>query len=420
MLSSTGLLARSESADLAGRRRRPDQPRRRRLGGPDDGPRRDRGADLAGPAGQARRPRPLRGDAAPVGQPPQPQRVSADQRDALARVGRTRVRAVHAGHRRSRDRSRHPGRHRQAGQPRGHRQGRVGRHRAQGRRRGRRSGRSSTRAARRSASSPPTPSCCTSAPTASGRRAVPAAGWPAYAWLPGRRSPGSACFDSESSVVVTASGSTTALPGTEPGAVKVTPFGEYPARAARPVACAATGSSRARTPWSSPGRATRRPGPRPPAAHPSTCPRPTAGDGSGTPGAQPIAAAAGPVGARLARFASPTLGTVCEAGPVKQRARHGPRRSGWSRRPCCSVRGAAAALRVSDDSGKDDAEAEEALAAAKATLRRDLRGPRSRSSTDDCRAVSRASPRPPAPARTRRRSRAPSSSASTVCPPTPT
>ena len=33
-----------------------------------------------------------------------------------------------------------------------------------------------------------------------------------------------------SSVVVTSSGSSTALPGTEPGAVKVTPFSEYPAK----------------------------------------------------------------------------------------------------------------------------------------------------------------------------------------------
>ena len=34
----------------------------------------------------------------------------------------------------------------------------------------------------------------------------------------------------EEAVVVTASGSSTALPGTEPGAVKVTPFSEYPAK----------------------------------------------------------------------------------------------------------------------------------------------------------------------------------------------
>ncbi len=34
----------------------------------------------------------------------------------------------------------------------------------------------------------------------------------------------------EGSVVVTASGTSTALPGTEPGAVKVTPFSEYPSK----------------------------------------------------------------------------------------------------------------------------------------------------------------------------------------------
>ena len=37
-------------------------------------------------------------------------------------------------------------------------------------------------------------------------------------------------LDPVSSVVVTASGSSTALPGTEPGAVKVTPFPEYPGK----------------------------------------------------------------------------------------------------------------------------------------------------------------------------------------------
>ena len=37
-------------------------------------------------------------------------------------------------------------------------------------------------------------------------------------------------LDPEGAVVVTASGSSTALPGTEPGAVKVTPFSEYPGK----------------------------------------------------------------------------------------------------------------------------------------------------------------------------------------------
>ncbi len=56
-----------------------------------------------------------------------------------------------------------------------------------------------------------------------------------------------------SPVVVTSSGSSTALPGTEPGLVKVTPFTEYPPRAAPPAGSGATASSRARTPSSSPG-----------------------------------------------------------------------------------------------------------------------------------------------------------------------
>lgn len=40
-------------------------------------------------------------------------------------------------------------------------------------------------------------------------------------------------------VVVTSSGSSDALPGTQPGSLKVTPFAEYPSSAA-PAACAPT------------------------------------------------------------------------------------------------------------------------------------------------------------------------------------
>jgi DNA gyrase subunit A len=96
-------------------------------------------------------------------------------------------------------------------------------------------------------------------------------------------------------VVVTVSGSTAALPGTEPGSVKVTPYDEYPAKgrgtggvrchrfvrgedtiilawagAAPPRAAAATG-----VPVDLPSATGRR-------------------DGSGTPASQPIAAVAGP------------------------------------------------------------------------------------------------------------------------------
>ncbi len=107
------------------------------------------------------------------------------------------------------------------------------------------------------------------------------------------------------SVVVTSSGSSTALPGTEPGAVKVTPFSEYPAkgRATGGVRChrflkgedalvfawagdaPARGAAASGAPVDLPDATGRR-------------------DGSGTPGSQPIAACAGPVGLRLGGSAS--------------------------------------------------------------------------------------------------------------------
>ena len=48
------------------------------------------------------------------------------------------------------------------------------------------------------------------------------------------------------SVVVTVSGTSRALPGTDAGSVKVTPIEEYPAKVERPAAYAAIASSRAR------------------------------------------------------------------------------------------------------------------------------------------------------------------------------
>ena len=105
------------------------------------------------------------------------------------------------------------------------------------------------------------------------------------------------------SVVVTASGSSTALPGTEPGAVKVTPFSEYPAkgRATGGVRCHRflKGEDMLVTAWAgdAPARAAAASG------APIDLPEPIGKrDGSGTPGSQPIAAVAGPVGLRLARF----------------------------------------------------------------------------------------------------------------------
>ena len=103
-------------------------------------------------------------------------------------------------------------------------------------------------------------------------------------------------FDPTDAVVVTASGSSTALPGTEAGAVKVTPFTEYPAkgRATGGVRCHRflKGEDVLVQAWAGPGPA------RAAAASgaPIDLPEPTdRRDGSGVPGAQPIAAVASPV-----------------------------------------------------------------------------------------------------------------------------
>ena len=104
----------------------------------------------------------------------------------------------------------------------------------------------------------------------------------------------------EGSVVVTASGSSTALPGTEPGAVKVTPFTEYPAkgRATGGVRCHRflRGEDALVFAWvgTAPARAAAASGV--PVALPEATGR---RDGSGVPGSQPIAACAGPLAARL-------------------------------------------------------------------------------------------------------------------------
>jgi DNA gyrase subunit A len=103
-------------------------------------------------------------------------------------------------------------------------------------------------------------------------------------------------FDPTEAVVVTSSGSSTALPGTEPGSVKVAPFSEYPAKGR------ATGGVRAHRflkgedalliAWAGPGPA------RAAAASGAPVELPEANgkrDGSGTPGPQPIAAVAAPV-----------------------------------------------------------------------------------------------------------------------------
>ena len=104
----------------------------------------------------------------------------------------------------------------------------------------------------------------------------------------------------EGSVVVTASGSSTALPGTEPGAVKVTPFSEYPAkgRATGGVRCHRflKGEDALILAWvgTAPARAAASSGA--PVELPAATGR---RDGSGVPGSQPIAAVAGPVALRI-------------------------------------------------------------------------------------------------------------------------
>ena len=107
-------------------------------------------------------------------------------------------------------------------------------------------------------------------------------------------------LDPVSSVVVTASGSSTALPGTEPGAVKVTPFAEYPGkgRATGGVRCHRflKGEDALVFAWAgaAPARAAAASG------SPIDLPDATGKrDGSGTPGSQPIAACAGPVPSQL-------------------------------------------------------------------------------------------------------------------------
>ncbi|MCY7402313.1 MAG: DNA topoisomerase IV subunit A [Nocardioides sp.] len=108
-------------------------------------------------------------------------------------------------------------------------------------------------------------------------------------------------FDPAEAVVVTASGSSTALPGTEAGSLKVAPFSEYPGKGR------ATGGVRSHrflkgedvlvTAWAgvAPARAAAASG------SPIDLPEPTGRrDGSGTPAPQPIAAVASPVAAQVA------------------------------------------------------------------------------------------------------------------------
>ncbi|HET7349600.1 MAG TPA: DNA topoisomerase IV subunit A [Marmoricola sp.] len=114
--------------------------------------------------------------------------------------------------------------------------------------------------------------------------------------------------DPVESVLVSVSGSSSALPGTETGSVKVTPFTEYPTkgRATGGVRCHRflKGEDVLVFAWAgaTPARAAADSG------APVDLPEPVARrDGSGVPGSQPIAAVAGPVSSALAGSAPPDV-----------------------------------------------------------------------------------------------------------------
>jgi len=103
-------------------------------------------------------------------------------------------------------------------------------------------------------------------------------------------------LDGDHSVVVTVSGASSALPGTESGSVKVTPFSEYPAkgRATGGVRCHRflKGEDTLVFAWAGPAPAMAAAASGAPVDLPEADGR---RDGSGTPGSQPITAAAGPL-----------------------------------------------------------------------------------------------------------------------------
>lgn len=107
-------------------------------------------------------------------------------------------------------------------------------------------------------------------------------------------------LDPSNAVVVTASGASTALPGTEAGSVKVTPFSEYPAkgRATGGVRCHRflKGEDTLVFAWAGPAPAMAAAASGAPVDLPAADGR---RDGSGVPGSQPVTACAGPV-ARVA------------------------------------------------------------------------------------------------------------------------
>ncbi|MGN6780437.1 MAG: DNA gyrase C-terminal beta-propeller domain-containing protein, partial [Marmoricola sp.] len=104
----------------------------------------------------------------------------------------------------------------------------------------------------------------------------------------------------DAAVVVTVAGSSAALPGTESGTVKVTPFAEYPSkgRATGGVRCHRflRGEDRLVLGWAGPGPALAAAA----SGAPVELPEPVGRrDGSGVPATQPIVACAGPVRGRV-------------------------------------------------------------------------------------------------------------------------
>ncbi len=117
----------------------------------------------------------------------------------------------------------------------------------------------------------------------------------------GQRAVWFGAVEPEGAVVVTASGSSTALPGTEPGSVKVSPFSEYPAkgRGTGGVRCHRflRGEDTLVFGWAGTAPARAAAGSGAPVELPEATGR---RDGSGTPGSQPLAGCAGPVAVALA------------------------------------------------------------------------------------------------------------------------
>ncbi|PWN00982.1 DNA topoisomerase IV [Nocardioides silvaticus] len=111
---------------------------------------------------------------------------------------------------------------------------------------------------------------------------------------------GGSTSDGPAAVLVTASGSSTALPGTEPGAVKVTDFAEYPSkgRATGGVRCHRflKGEDSLVFAWAGPAPARGAAASGAPVDLPEATGR---RDGSGVPGSQPLAACAGPLTASV-------------------------------------------------------------------------------------------------------------------------